>query len=455
MALARRAFLQQSTQGLAAMALSTLLRSSDSSAGGQRHAGKARTVIWLFMNGGPSHIDLFDPKPALAKWDGKPFPGEADALFPNPGPVMKSPFRFRQYGESGAWVSEVFPHLARHVDDIAFVCSCTTKAKNHGPALYSINTGSLLMGAPHLGAWATYGLGSANEDLPAFVAMYDHRSCPETGVQLWGAGYLPSKYQGVTFRPGRKPILYVGAPKGVSRRAQRAQLDYLLRLNRRHIEQRTETSDLEARIASFETAFRMQISVPELTDLSQETRETRTLYGLDDPRCRYFGTQLLLARRMAERGVRFIQIYHGGAVQNWDQHSHLRREHTKLAYETDRPIAGLLADLKRTGLFGSTLVVWGGEFGRSPTSQDFTGRDHNRRGFTMWMAGGGVRPGVRYGATDEFGSRAVEDPVSVHDLHATILHLLGIDHESLTFRFGGRDQTPTAGLGHVIRPILA
>ena len=452
----RRDFLERGASGLGGLALASLLRRAEATEDAPHAAsGPARSVIWLFMNGGPSQIDTFDPKPELARWDGKLFPGDVNTLFPNPGPVMKSPFTFRRYGESGAAVSELFPHLARHVDEIAFIHSCTTKAKNHGAALYSMNTGSLLMGSPHLGAWTVYGLGTANEDLPAFVAMYDHRSCPETGVQLWGSGYLPARYQGVTLRPGRAPILYVRRPDRYSEPAQQTQLDLLRRFNREHARQRSNPSDLMARIESFETAFRMQVSVPELTDVDTETSATQRLYGMDDPKCRYFGTQLLLARRMVERGVRFIQIYHGGAVRNWDQHAHLKREHAALAYETDRPMAGLLTDLRQRGLLDSTLVVWGGEFGRTPTSQDFTGRDHNPHGFTMWMAGGGVRRGFRYGRTDPFGLRAVENRVTVHDLHATILHQLGIDHESLSFHFGGRDQTPTAGLGHVIRPLVS
>ncbi|RMF38559.1 MAG: DUF1501 domain-containing protein, partial [Planctomycetota bacterium] len=332
--------------------------------------------------------------------------------------------------------------------------SCTTRAKNHGAALYNINSGSVLMGAPHVGAWAAYGLGTLNQDLPTFIAMYDHRSCPETGVQLWGSGYLPAEYGGVTMRPGPVPILYVDRRPRYTAVAQQRQMEFLRSINARHASQRTMREPLEARVESLETAFRMQASVPELTDLSRETAATKQLYGLSDPACRYFGTQLLMARRMVERGVRFIQIYHGGAVRNWDQHSKLQQEHAALAHETDQPIAGLLTDLKQRGLLDSTLIVWGGEFGRTPTSQDFTGRDHNPHGFTMWMAGGGIRGGTSVGKTDEFGLHAVEDPVNVHDLHATILHQLGIDADRLTFRFGGRDQTPTNGLGKVVHKLL-
>ncbi|GIW99202.1 MAG: hypothetical protein KatS3mg111_2535 [Pirellulaceae bacterium] len=451
--ISRRDFLTHSSAGLGGLAWSTLM--AQSSRGAIAAHGPAKSVIWLFMNGGPSHIDLFDPKPELERWDGKLFPGDVDTLFPFPGPVMKSPFRFRQHGDSGAWVSELFPHLARHVDDIAFIRSCTTEAKNHGAALYNINTGSVLMGAPHVGAWATYGLGTENDDLPGFIAMFDHRSCPETGVQLWGSGFLPGQYGGVTLRPADPPVLYSRRPDRYSPAGQAVQIDLVRQLNDRHAQRLPNCEELHQRSRALERAFRMQVSIPELTNIQQEDAASRRLYGIDDPPCRYFGTQLLMARRMVERGVRFIQIYHGGAVRNWDQHSRLRQEHAALSYETDRPIAGLLQDLKQRGLLDSTLVVWGGEFGRTPTSQDFDGRDHNPHGFTMWMAGGGIRGGTAVGATDEFGCRAVERPVTVHDVHATILNRLGIDAEQLSFRFGGRDQTLTNGLGKTIGEVLS
>jgi hypothetical protein len=419
------------------------------------HPAQAKSVIWLFMNGGPSGIDLFDHKPALEKWDGKTFPGKMETLFPHPGPIMRSPFRFRRYGECGATVSEVFPHLARQVDNITFLHACGSEAQNHVPACYAVNTGVTRVGAPCIGSWITYGLGTENRDLPGYVVLFDRRSAPEGGANLWDAAYLPGETQGVTFRSSRHPILYLKRPRDLSQKSQVAQLDLLRQFNAQHLARHRGESALQARIESFETAFRMQISAPGIADMSQETAGTQRLYGLDVPQCKAFGTQLLMARRMVEKGVRFIQIYHGGFKTNWDQHTALEEDHRKLCFETDQPIAGLLSDLKQRGLLESTLVVWGGEFGRGPTSQDRNGRDHNPFGFTMWMAGGGVKRGFRYGQTDEFGYRPVENAVSMHDLHATILHLLGLDAEQLTFYHNGREQSLTNGLGSVIDQIIA
>lgn len=467
MDLSRREFLTRSGGGMGGLALTSLLgqegmlagskvlAADGTAASGMHHPAKAKSVIWLFMNGGPSGIDLFDHKPALEKLDGQRFPGEIDTLFPHPGPIMRSPFKFRRHGDSGITVSEVYPHIAKHVDDITLLNACGSKAQNHVPACYMVNSGIMRAGYPNIGSWVTYGLGTANRELPGFVVMYDHRSAPEGGANLWDAAFLPSANQGVPFRPSRHPILYLKRPPKISAQSQKSQLDLLQRLNHMHLEKNPSEQELQARIESFETAYRMQMSAPEIVDTSHETQATERLYGLDQDDCRPFGTQLLMARRMVERGVRFIQIYHGGWNNNWDNHSGLEEQHRQLCQETDRPIAGLLADLKQRGLLDDTLVIWGGEFGRTPTSQDRDGRDHNPYGFSMWMAGGGVKRGFSYGETDELGYKPVENPVSMHDLHATILHLTGLDHERLTYPFNGRDQSLVNDLGSVVREILA
>jgi hypothetical protein len=458
--LTRRDFLKRSGSGCGMLALSALLNQHASGqatadVAGLHHKPRARSVIWLFMNGGPSGIDLFDHKPELTRRHGEPFPGKVKTLFPYPGPIMGSPFRFQQYGQCGATVSHVLPHLARHVDEMTLLKACVSEEQNHVPACLVVNTGNRQMGHPPLGSWATYGLGSQNRNLPAYVVMYDYRSSPEGGASLWNAGFLPGEHQGVAFRPTRQPILYVERAADLSASSQQAQLELLGWLNHRHLAQRAETAELEARIQSFETAYRMQAAVPELVDLSRESAATQDLYALDDPSCRHFGKQCLLARRMVEHGVPFIQIYHGGYENNWDQHGGLAEGHANNCREIDRPIAGLLTDLRQRGLLDSTLVIWGGEFGRGPTAQDRDGRDHNPYGFTIWLAGGGVKGGFSFGQTDELGYLPVEDPVSMHDLHATVLHLLGLDETRLTFRHGGREQTPTNGLGRVLHEIIA
>ncbi|MBX3422706.1 MAG: DUF1501 domain-containing protein [Pirellulaceae bacterium] len=456
----RREWLQRQGAGLGSLALSTLLSKEVQATGSlsgktQHHPARATSVIWLFMNGGPSGIDLLDHKPALERYAGQPFPGELKTLFPYPGPIMPSPFKFRRYGECGAAVSQVLPHLAHQVDKLTFLQACVSEEQNHVPACYMMNTGSRQMGSPALGSWASYGLGRESNDLPDFVVMYDHRSSPEGGASLWGSGFLPGQYQGVTLRPKKSPILYIDRPGDLSQSTQHAQQRLLKSLNRQHAQQHPFSSELEARIRSFETAYQMQASVPNLVDLSSETQATYELYGLNDPTTRHFGSQCLLARRMVEQNVPFIQIYHGGYENNWDQHGGLAEGHAKNCMETDRPMAGLLLDLEQRGLLDSTLVIWGGEFGRGPTAQDRDGRDHNPYGFTMWLAGGGVKRGFTLGATDEFGYLPVEHPVSMHDLHATVLHLMGLDESRLTFRSAGRDQSATNGLGHVLHPILA
>jgi hypothetical protein len=425
--------------------------------------GKAKSVIWLFINGGPSHVDTFDYKPELEKRDGQELAGfdKNTGFFAGAvGGLMKSPFEFHQHGQSGAWVSSLFPQMAKHVDKMAFLKSCWTDSNNHAPALLKINTGVTRMGFPCTGSWITYGLGSENRDLPGFVVMYDTkgRGLPKGYAQNWSAGFLPGVFQGTGIDTAGTPIPNLVRTKGMTDAQQRAQFDLAARLNGHHLAA-TGDASLQARIESFELAYRMQMSAPEAVDLTSETKETHDLYGLDDPTCSHFAKQCLIARRLVERGVRFIQIYSGGEEnqKSWDGHADIQGNHAGFAAETDRPIAALLEDLSRRGLLDETLVVWGGEFGRLPIAQKSAkpGRDHNPHAFTVWMAGGGVKGGVTHGATDEVGFKAVEDRVSINDLHATILHLLGMDHRRLTYRFNGRDFRLTDVAGVVVNDILA
>jgi hypothetical protein len=413
-------------------------------------APRAKAVIWLFMEGGPSGVDLFDRKPQLERSDGKRI--AIDTFNGNPGPLMKSPFRFHQHGECGAWVCEKYPHVARHVDEIAFVKSCFTESNDHVPALYQMNTGIPRAGLPTAGAWVTYGLGSENCNLPGFVVLGGTKGI-KGGSQHWSAGFLPSGYQGTLLRSPGSPILNLDRPKHVADGDQRAQLDLLHRLNHKHLQAHAGEPDLTARIESFELAYRMQMEAVDLADTSHETTLTRLLYGLDHKTTQVFGNKCLMARRLVERGVRFVQVYSDG--DSWDAHSDLTGNHSGHCAATDRPIHGLLVDLKQRGLLDSTLVIWGSEFGRMPVSQGANGRDHNPKGFLIWMAGGGIRGGASYGETDEIGYRAAVDPVTVHDLHATMLHLLGMDHKRLTHLHNGRRYRLTDVAGNVLSKILA
>ena len=409
-------------------------------------APKAKSVIFLFMYGGPSHVDTFDYKPVLYRLDGKTVEVKTKGRggSRNQGRIVGPKWKFQQYGESGQWVSELFPHLATCVDDLAFIKSMTADSPLHGSAMLQMNSGRILSGAPCLGSWITYGLGSVNEDLPGFVVMLDPKGGPISGAKNWSSGFMPAGYQGTIFRSSGTPILDLERPDGVSSRVQRKVLDKLGEFNRRHHIERIDNSDLAARIASYELAFKMQRSAPEATDLSGESEETRRIYGIDEPRTRSFGTRCLLARRLLERGVRFVQIYSGGAHNddNWDAHGDLVKNHSYHAGATDKPIAGLIKDLKRRGLLDETIVIWGGEFGRQPTAEyaKGTGRDHNAYGFTMWIAGGGIRGGQSVGETDELGSAAVKDRFHVKRLHATVLHQMGFDPNQLTYFYGGLDQ---------------
>jgi hypothetical protein len=421
---------------------------------------RARSCIFLFMYGGPSQVDTWDPKPALIKHNGRPIPNlESDPLLKvrNPGKLLASSRKFTRSGQSGVEVSDLYPRLARCIDEIAVIRSTYTDSFAHGSGLLQMNTGYLRQGYPCLGSWVTYGLGTLNQNLPAFVVLLDHRGGPISGPPNWSAGFMPAAYQGTQFRTSGEPILHLQPPAGVSREQQRQQLDLLARYNELHRQASAENSELAARVASYELAFRMQAHAPEAVDLSQETEATKRLYGLDQPLTEKFGRRCLLARRLVERGVRFVQVYSGGGhlEDTWDAHNDVNKNHERHCGETDQPIAALLTDLKRRGLLDDTLVVWAGEFGRTPTGQNGKGRDHSPRGFSTWMAGGGVRGGQAVGATDEFGYAAVENKVHVHDLHATILHLMGLDHTLLTYFHGGRDQRLTDVSGRIVPELLA
>ncbi len=472
----RRQLLARSGAGAGILGLSSLLAGEGLLAAGETPAidplaprkshypAKAKAVIWLFINGGPSHVDTWDYKPELEKRDGKELEGfdKFTGFFSGAvGPLMKSPFKFAQYGESGKWVSDLFPHLSQHVDKMAFVHSAYAKSNNHSPALFMANTGFTQMGYPCVGSWATYGLGSESRDLPAFVVMSDPkgRGLPKGYSLNWGAGFLPSVYQGTWLKPTGDPIDNLKPPAELNETQQRAQLDLLARLNKQHYEANSAEKELAARIESFELAYRMQAAAPEALDVDDESQHIQTLYGLDDDRCAHFARQCLIARRMVERGVRFVQIYSGGTEnqRSWDGHNDIQGNHSQFAGETDKPVAALLADLAQRGLLDSTLVIWGGEFGRLPIAQKAAkpGRDHNPHAMVYWFAGGGTQAGTSFGATDEIGHKAAEKRVNLHDLHATILHLLGMDHKQLTYRHNGRDFRLTDVEGEVINEIIA
>lgn len=425
---------------------------------------RAKQVIWIFVNGGPSQVDTWDYKPALEQHDGKELPGfdRFTGFFAGSvGGLMKSPFRFSPRGECGKMVSEIFPYLGAHVDKMAFIHSGYTESNNHSPALFMMNCGLPRMGFPCVGSWVTYGLGSESRDLPAFVVMSDplDRGLPKGHAANWSAGFLPGAFQGTWVKPKGSPIDNLQPSAGSSTTAQRAQLDFLNQLNRQHQIDKLHADELNARIESYELAYRMQSAAPETFDLSQEPTSIHRLYGLDQEHCRHFAAQCLTARRMVERGVRFVQIYSGGMDndRSWDGHSDIRGNHAGFARETDQPVAGLLTDLAQRGLLEETLVIWGGEFGRLPVAQKGAqpGRDHNPHCFTTWLAGGGIRGGTSYGESDEFGNKAVVDRVHVNDLHATILSLLGLDHERLTYTYNSRRFRLTDVAGRVIQEIIA
>jgi hypothetical protein len=421
---------------------------------------KAKSVIFLFMYGGVSQVDTWDPKPELTRLSGQPMPDlEKDPLFKvrNPGTLLGSTRQFAAAGESGIWVSDLYPHLAGCVDHLAVIRSMYADSFAHGSGLLQMNTGYLRQGFPSVGSWLTYGLGSPNQNLPGYVVMLDHRGGPIGGAPNWGNGFMPATFQGTQFRTSGAPIIDLAPPEGTSAARQRDELDLLADLNRKHLDHKPQESELKARVASYELAFRMQAEAPEAVDISQESEATQKLYGLDDPATEKFGRRCLMARRLVERGVRFVQVYSGGGHndENWDAHGDVNKNHELHCQETDKPMAGLILDLKSRGLLDETLIVWSGEFGRTPTGQNGKGRDHNPRGFSAWMAGGGVKGGLVHGATDPFGFAAVENKVHIHDFHATILHLMGVNHKLLTYFHSGRDYRLTDVEGEVIEPIVA
>lgn len=461
----RREWLLRAGNGFGALALTHLLqrdtladavidrKAPAMQAKSGQHPATAKSVIFLFMDGGPSHLDTFDHKPAVNEYAGKPMPPSIKrAITPmgvSENPILPSQRQWLRKGESDIEVSDWYPRVAEQVDDLCVFRACRANALNHVGGVCQMNTGSILAGRPSLGAWTTYGLGSANDNIPSFIVLLDGDREPPGGSRIWGTGFMPATFQGTRFRNGPQPILHLSPPEEISDAQQRGKLDFLKHLNVRHAYQRPLNTELDARINAYELAYRMQAHAPEAVDLTQETAETQQLYGLDRPETAAYGRNCLLARRLVERGVRFIQLYAGSGSQ-WDAHTKIEANHTRLCAATDQPIAGLLRDLKRRGLLDSTLVVWGGEFGRTPMSEKGDGRDHNPYGFSMWMAGGGVKGGQVIGATDDFGMHGIADRTHVHDLHATILHALGLDHTEVIYRHQGRPERPTVNEGTVI-----
>ena len=454
----RRDILRRGGAGFGAVALAAMmgderLLAALSDAGGRpgnpqaakiaHRAGKAKSVIFVFCEGGPSHLDTFDPKPLLRKLAGQQLPGSFGTVITAMGesraPLLADKREWKQHGESGLWISNWLPYTAELADELCVVRSCVSDGINHAGGVCQMNTGSIFGGRPSLGSWVNYGLGTESQNLPAFVVIKDTETPVVNGVRNWGAGFMPAVYQGVEIEGGAMPIANLAPPKGISAVRQQNKLSFLGRLNRDYNATRGDNTELDARIRAYELAFRMQAQAPEAVDLSKESAATKQLYGMDDPKTEVMGRNCLLARRLVERGVRFVQLYHGSGSK-WDAHAKIEENHTKYCGEQDKPVAGLLRDLKARGLLEETLVIWGGECGRTPMSEKGDGRDHNPTGFTMWMAGGGVRAGVTIGATDDLGLRAVEDKLHVHDLHATILYLLGIDHTKLVFTHKGRPE---------------
>lgn len=465
----RRQFLFNSYLGLGGLALADMLSAAESnnplSPKPQHHRAKAKNCIFLFMEGGVSQMDLFEYKPELIKHAGKQMPtaqrtqGELATFSAAPNRVIPPHWGFKQHGQSGRWMSDLMPNLAEKSDELAFIHGIKVDNNNHGPAVYHTLTGSQFPGSASIGAWVTYGLGSENQDLPGFIVMGDRRGSTIGGASVWGNGFLPAAYQGTLFRNGSTPIVDLNPRAGVTPQAQRSELDLLKWLNEKHSAERTNTSELDARIASYELAFRMQTQAPELIDLSREPQSTTKLYGLDDPITEPFGRQCLLARRMVERGVRFVKLLHGAGGDRWDDHGDIQGRLPVHCKEVDRPIAGLLTDLRSRGLLDQTLVVWASEMGRTPFDNNLTtdkpGRDHNQYGLAVWMAGGGIKPGATFGETDDFSVRAAAEEIPLRDVHATLLDLLGLDQMRLTYLHAGRYKKLTDIGGRVIRELIA
>lgn len=462
----RRTFLQRAGGGLGWLGLASLLagqerRACAAESTPQPHfQPRVRRVIWLFMHGGPSHIDLFDPKPELARLDGQPLPASFGMVMTRrkvaTNPLLAPVKPIRPRGQSGIAVSDLLPHIAEHADELCVLRSLHGDSVNHPQSVYQMNTGSILMGHPSVGSWVSYGLGSENSDLPAFVVLPDPGGGLKGGPPAWGSGYLPASHQGVTMRSGSQPILHLSPAGSLAREQQRRSLDFMQQLNAEHLQQRDGDQELEARIAAYELAYRMQSAAPELVDMRDESEATLRMYGIDQKLTQSFGERCLLARRMIERGVRFVQVY-SGDTNGWDAHSDVLKNHSSLCQATDQPVAALLTDLKQRGLWDDTLVIWSGEFGRMPMSESGKGRDHNPWGYCLWLAGGGVKAGYVHGATDEIGLRAVEKPVHIRNFHATLLHLLGLDPQALTYYHNGLDERligPTDDV-EIVREVLA
>jgi hypothetical protein len=463
----RREFLWEAGGGFAGMALTAMLdhdhffgtpaqAATDPLSARNSHFHRpAKACICLFMYGGPSQVDLFDPKPELTRFHGQAMPGgDKDRLFRvrNPGTLLASSRKFSQHGDSGLEISDLFPNLSRHADDMVIFRGSYADSFAHGSGLLQMNTGMVRQGFPSLGSWVTYGLGSENRNLPGYVVLLDHRGGPINGPPNWSSGFMPAGFQGTQFRASGEPILNLQPPSAVSPEQQRGQLELLGRFNQKYSAGSPRNTELQARIASYELAYRMQSHAPRAVDLSRETQQTQRLYGLDSDRTKQFGRRCLLARRLVERGVRFVQIYSGGGHgdDTWDAHGDVNKNHETHCGATDLPIAGLLSDLKQRGLLDETLVFWTGEFGRTPTGQGGKGRDHSPRGFSTWMAGGGLRGGQAIGATDDFGFAAVENKTHVNDLHANMLHMMGLDHEKLTYFHDGREHRLTNVSGRIL-----
>lgn len=457
----RREFLASTGGGFGSVALTWMLGQQQAKAGPApvisplaarkpQFRPRAKNVIFLFMEGGPSHMDLFDPKPLLRELAGKPIPPSFGKVITAMGefnsPILADKREWKQHGQSGLWISDWLPHTAKMADDLAVIRSCWGDGINHSAGVCQMNTGSILGGRPSLGAWVSYGLGTDNTDLPAFVVMQDTQSSVVNGPRNWSAGFMPALYQGIRIQGGTEPIPNLNTPEGITEAQQRGKLDFLKQMNQQYASLHPAQTELEARIASYELAFRMQAEAPGAVDLAGETELTKQLYGMEEKETATMGRLCLLARRMVERGTRFVQVFHG-AGSKWDAHSKIESNHTELCRAMDKPVAGLLRDLKARGLLDETLVIWGGEFGRTPMSEKGDGRDHNPTGFTMWMAGGGVKGGQCIGSTDEVGLRAVEDRLHVHDLHATVLWLLGMDSLKVTYNYKGRPENPTLNEG--------
>jgi len=471
LARSRRDFLRNAGSGLGAYALASMLdadgllpKAAAATPGADPLVPKqphfkptAKSVIWLFIEGGPSQLDLFDPKPMLQKLAGQPVPASfgkvVTAMGTSNNTLMPSKRAWQQHGNSGIWVSDWLPETAKHVDEMTVFRACWADGLNHVGSVCQMNTCSILAGRPSLGSWVMYGLGSANQNLPSFVVLTDAAEVVG-GPKNWSSGFLPATFQGTQFRNTGAPILDLNPPETIGKQQQRGRLDLLKTLNRHYDEDKPEDTELEARINAYELAYRMQAAGPEAVDLSKETEATKKLYGMDEDATSKFGTNCLLARRLVERGVRFVELY-SGSGSGWDAHNDIEGNHSRMCKSSDKPIAGLLADLKARGLLEDTLVVWGGEFGRTPFNEKGDGRDHNPWGFTMWMAGGGIKPGQVIGTTDEIGLRGVEDRAHVTDLHATILHALGLNHANVTFLHNGRSERPTIVTGEVITKAFA